>query len=797
MKTRVIVVLVLLCAAASLRAELPSIHVTSVFPPGARAGTTAEVTLTGEDLDDLKELRFSHPGLFAAPATDAAGKPRPNQFAVAVAPSVPPGVYDVRAVGRFGVSSPRAFAVGDLTERVEAAGNESPGGATEMAVGSVMNGVCSAGAIDHFKFTAAGQRLIIDCTARAIDSHADPVVVLTDAAGRELDRSRTGGVIDFTPQADGQYLLQVHDVTFRGGPAFAYRLSVSQRPQLDFVLPAAGLSGTRGKFTLYGRNLPGGTPVDRMALDGKPLQQLPVEIELPPVSAGVSGVAPVYGAQLGAHGYEYRLRTDRGVSNPVFIAFTEPPPVAEEGDNDKPEQPSKLTPPCIVAGQFFPQRDRDWFTLDAKKGDVWWVDVWSHRLGVPSDPFLLVQRIKRSDKGEVQSVDAQEVYDSDVSAGGADFNTSSRDPSYRLEAKEDGTYCLGVRDLFNTTRDDPSLTYLLSVRKEKPDFGLVVMPVRVGPAATPAPPLLRRGGSVPVRVVAPRYDGFNGEIHLSVEGLPPGVACAGSTIVAGSTSAALVLTAAENAGGWAGPLKVIGKADVGGVQTIREARGACVVVNAGDPPTAAVRSRLTADFEAAVSGIDATPLVIEPADAKVVEPAGAKVTLPLKLTWRSDASGKFKVKVAGHPVLDNFAETEIDAKAATANLDIDLNKHKLPPGTHTLYVRAAGKVKYARNPEATRAADDARAAAEKAAADAAAATKLAAEKLKAAKAGTDAEATKAAEKAAADAEAAAKAAEQNKSEATAKAKELAPKDADGVFYSAAVLVKIPPAAEKK
>jgi hypothetical protein len=302
---------------------------------------------------------------------------------------------------------------------------------------------------------------------------------------------------------------------------------------------------------------------------------------------------------------------------------------------------------------------------------------------------------------------------------------------------------------------------------------------------------------VPVRVVALRSDGFNGEIRLSAEGLPPGVSCAGATIAAGTTSAALVLTAADSAAGWVGPIKVIGKADVAGTQAVREARGACVVVNAGDPPTEAVRSRLTADFEAAISGGDATPLVIEPAEAKAVEPAGPKLILPLKLTWRSDASGRFKVKVAGPAALDNFAETEIDAKTATAHLDVDLNKHKLPPGTHTLYVRAAGKVKYARNPEATKAADDARAAAEKAAADAAAMAKLTKEKLTATKAGTDAEATKAAEKAAADAEAASKAAEQKKAGATARAKELAPKDADGAFYSAAVLVKIPPPAEKK
>src|SRR5205085_2720484 len=94
------------------------------------------------------------------------------------------------------------------------------------------------------------------------------------------------------------------------------------------------------------------------------------------------------------------------------------------------------------------------------------------------------------------SADVQEVYDSDPNPGGPDVNTASRDPSYRLEAKEDSTWRLEVRDLFTTTRDYPRLAYVLSVRKEKPDFALLAAPVRATPALLPAPPLLRRGGAL-------------------------------------------------------------------------------------------------------------------------------------------------------------------------------------------------------------------------------------------------------------------------------------------------------------
>ena len=46
-------------------------------------------------------------------AADRAAEPLANEFTVTIAADVPPGIYDVRAVGTFGVSNPRSFVVGD------------------------------------------------------------------------------------------------------------------------------------------------------------------------------------------------------------------------------------------------------------------------------------------------------------------------------------------------------------------------------------------------------------------------------------------------------------------------------------------------------------------------------------------------------------------------------------------------------------------------------------------------------------------------------------------------------------
>src|SRR5688500_9878208 len=145
-----------LCVAGPALAQLPLARLSTVFPPGAKQGTAVDVTVTGQDLDEIKALHFSHPGLTAAPKTDAAtGQPVPNTFVVTVAADVPPGVYDVHAAGRFGVTNPRAFRVGMLPESPNKPGNTAPESAAELPVGSAVHALAEANAAHYFKLTLA------------------------------------------------------------------------------------------------------------------------------------------------------------------------------------------------------------------------------------------------------------------------------------------------------------------------------------------------------------------------------------------------------------------------------------------------------------------------------------------------------------------------------------------------------------------------------------------------------------------------------------------------------------------
>ncbi|MBI4662836.1 MAG: hypothetical protein HY735_28810 [Verrucomicrobia bacterium] len=732
--------------------QLPVARLSAIFPPGSTSGRTVEVAVSGLDLDDVDRIIFSHDGIKSAPklSKDRA-RPEPNQFVLTVSSHIPPGIYEARAIGRFGMTNPRAFVVSDRREIIEPAQNHSRESPAALELESVMNGHADANAADFFKFSAKkGQRLMIECAVAAIDSRMDPVLVLYGASGRELDRNRRGGTLDLTVQSDSLFILKVHDVLYRGGEEYFYRLSISAAPHLDFILPPCGLAGTKSKFDLYGRNLPGGIPTD-FKVHGKTLEKLAVEIDLPPEDSNKPRAFPgivLKPADAVINGIEYQLSAPQGSSNPLLISFATAPVVLEEGANDKGESAQKVTVPCEYVGQFHPKDDRDWIAFEAKKGEAYWVEIFSHRLGLPTDPFLLIQRVAEDEKGGEKISDVQELYDLDANLGGPEFNTATRDAGARFEAKESGTYRILARDLFNSVESDPRLIYRLAIRKAAPDFRLVALPQPPPPInrdkreATPWALFLRKGETVAVKVLAFRREGFNGEIRLAVEGLPPGVRADDVQIEPNKSSAVVLLTAAENAAGWNGPIRILGKASIGATEAVREAREADVNWTVPDYNSEPVTSRIRGDLMLAVSDQEAAPVSIFAAEEKVWETSLAgKLQIPLKVQRRGEFNDTIKLKAAGLSALDPMKEVDVANSTNAVMLSLDLTQLKVPVGVHSFHLQAQTKGKYRRRTveeaksaeTSAKAAEDAAKRTEKEAADLAAAAKKASEALMLAK----------------------------------------------------------------
>lgn len=689
--------------------ELPLIRLDTIFPPGGQIGGKVEVIVSGGDLDQLRRLSFSHPGISAERKIAESGSGVVERtFVVTIGDETPPGVYEARVTGRFGISNPRAFAVGALKEEVEEGGNKGFDAANDIPLDTEINGRADANFPDYFKFTAKlGSRLLIQCMTERIDSRMNPVLLLHDSERRELNRSRQGDLLDFTVPKNGEYFLKLHDFVHGGGDGHVYRLRVSTGPHIDFVFPPAGRPGSKGSYVLHGRNLPNSSP-SSYSVNGKALEQLSVEIELPENDGDQrpAPAAPVDPPASGLDGFVYRLimRTDGGerrVSNPVFLGFASEPIVLEEEPNNTGDAANSISIPSEFVGQFYPPGDRDWISFEAVKGDVFWVEIISQRLGLPTNPFVVVHRVHKNDNGEEKISDVKELYDSDRNIGGREFDTRSRDPVWRFPVKDSGSYRIQIRDLFYHSKSDARLVYRVSIRKETPDFELVAMSVAPDvPGKNEAmqwTPFLRKGDSVPVRVFAMRHHNFDGEITVCAEGLPEGVVCDPEVISKGESSVSIVLTAVDDASGWIGPLRVVGRGRIGEEEVTREAKGASVVWSVADYNNESVTSRMTGDFAIGVSEDEVAPLSLRSSSEDVWESwVGGTLEIPIDVIRRGELKGDVKVDALGKSPLNKVKEIQVKSDSENSTLKLDFASLKISAGEHSFYLRGQTKGKYRR-----------------------------------------------------------------------------------------------------
>ncbi|MEO6787746.1 MAG: serine protease [Chthoniobacteraceae bacterium] len=634
----------LLLASAAIAQDvcLPAPRLLTMMPMGGQAGTTFEVAISGENLEGTDALLFSTPKITAKAKVAADGKVEPNKFAVTIAPDAPCGVHDARVMSRLGVSSARAFSVGTMAEAVRTKPNNSPETALELKPNSVCNAVATRRAIDFYSFRGVkGKRIVVDCAAAGIDSKFTPVLIIADATGRDLVANRIDGFLDFTPPADGRYLVKVHSLTFQGGPAHFYRLALMDA-SADGPAPRQPSTASVGSFSW--------TP------------------DTQPKSANVIEADP---------------KIQPGHAQPVTL-------------------------PCEIAGRFFPAAHVDTFEFTAKKGGTWWVEVASARLGLPTNPFVLVQRVTKEGDRE-KLTDVAELDDiaspmkpstNGYSYNGPPYDAGSADPLGKIEIKNDGTYRMQVRDLFGGTRADPGHIYRLIVRKAVPDFSLtgwaLHMTLRNGDRAALSKPIALRGGAtMAFEVVVVRKDGFDGEIGLSMENLPAGVSAAGLKIPAGKSKGMMLITAAEDAPRSVAIAKLMGRAQINGATVTRTCHIASMAWPVKDASQEIPKPRLTVDTPVSVSGSEFAPFTIAPSEKKVWEAkSGEKLTIPLKVTWRSEFAGaSIKLKALGDG-FESVKDLDVPLKATSAEAVLDFTTLKTPPGEYTVAFYGPAVIKY-------------------------------------------------------------------------------------------------------
>ena len=433
---------------------------------------------------------------------------------VVVSADAEPGQRELRLETASGLSNPRVFHVGQLSEYVEKEPNNKTRETGELlALPLIVNGQIMPGDVDCFRFqarkgrqlvAAAGARQLIPYLADGVPGWFQATLTLYDPNGNELAydddyRFHPDPVLYCEIPRDGEYVLEIKDAIYRGREDFVYRIILGELPFVTSIFPLGGRVGDQTTVKLTGWNL----PVNELTLDGKDKEPGVI-----PVSVRTGELA--------------RPSTGGLVSNSVPFAMDTLPECLEKEPNNEQPGAQQLTLPIIVNGRIDQPDDRDVFRFEGRAGDEIVAEVYARRLDSPLDSVL-----KLTDSASLQL-----AFNDDHQDKGAGLTTHHADSLLRTTLPADGTYYLHISDAQH--KGGEVYGYRLRISPPRPDFELRVVPSTIN---------ARAGATVPITVYALRKDGFSGDIALALKDAPSGFVLNGGRVPADKDEAKLSLKA--------------------------------------------------------------------------------------------------------------------------------------------------------------------------------------------------------------------------------------------------------------
>ncbi len=663
---------------ATVFADLPSPQLHRITPIGINGPGEAEVTILGADLEDVDALLFDHAGLKAEFVKD-------KVFKVTAAADVPPGTYDIRAVGRFGVTNPRLLSITQgLRDVAEVEPNNAPDKAQSVTVNCAVNGQSDGNNQDLFRLAMKpGQRIVIDCQSARLDTEMDPTLVLFGPTGQQLasssDYHGRDPLIDFLAPAEGDYLIEVRDLTYRGG--YPYRLVITDRPHIENVFPRAVQAGQTVELTVLGQNLGTGSQPSTWKLGDLPLDMLKLSV------TGSTNLVPTGAYRFLEHATQHSVLPTAATctlvgeqiaplnANPQILLVTDTPAQIEAEPNDTRDQAQPLTLPAMISGRFDRQQDVDWYTFETDdKGGSHGFDVYCERIAGRADPYLAVSDPKGNLAGSLD----------DFGHRISSFDGHLRDPSGSINLAPKTKYHVMVKDAYG--RGGVRYQYVLNIRKPQPDFFAASIQNSNNMAGT----TIWQGGADQLDIVIHAKDGFTDSVLITAEGLPPGLH-AGPLTITNNQRGTLVLWADDNAAPWTGPVKLFATAKVGETILRREVRAFCRVYNL-------VGSRETREHVFAVRERSPFSLAMEPDRVSVQSGQKAEVKLRLVRHW-PDFKNAVNYQPLNFPGQFQLGNGTIAADQTEVTLSINVQAGTRP-ADYTLVVLGQAQVPF--NKDATK-----------------------------------------------------------------------------------------------
>jgi hypothetical protein len=409
-------------------------------------------------------------------------------------------------------TNPFLLELDDLPEHLEAEPNDAPSQAKPVAVPAILNGrIDKPGDVDYWAVNLSkGETVEFDLRASRLGSPLDGVLVLLDAAAKELARAEAVGpggdpLLRFTPPGDGTYYVRVADrFHSRGGSQFAYRLRVDHLPPPDFRLRlgADAITLTRGaQATLKILAERQGTFTGPIALQ---IDGLPTGVTASPttIAAQQGNVDVVLKSEAAARigTAHLMVRGTAKVADHMVVHTATLPAARGTPELDSALLAVALPTPFKVVGNFTMR----W----APRGTVYQRQYRIERGGYegPIEVSLADRQMRH-----LQGVTGPTIT---VPAGVSEFDYPVQLPPWM----ETGRTCRVVVEAAGTIKDRDGSEHVVTYSsvQQNEQIVVVVEPGRLAIETEPSSLLAAPGKSIPVRVGVNRGKGLQGPVKLEL-----------------------------------------------------------------------------------------------------------------------------------------------------------------------------------------------------------------------------------------------------------------------------------------
>jgi len=573
-----------------------------IEPPAARQGATADVTITGTELDGAAEVFFEDGRISAA--SPAAENDKTLTVRLTVPPDCPLGAHRLRVRTSDGLSQLRMFHVHGSEQVGEREPNDGFEQAPPLEPGRAVWGALKNEDVDVYKIhLPAGGRIAAVIEAVRLDQQMlDPHLELVDAEGFVVaacdDHPLLGqdAALAATVTGEGDYFLRVRESAYGGGNAL-YVLHVGDFPIPHVAWPPGGAAGATLDVEWFGD--PAGPFTSRL-------------VPPPADCDGLARVRPASGG--GASPLAVPLR----ITAAAVVRTAEP--------DDQPDKAAAAQAPCAIIGRSDAPDDVDWIRVAAPKGSTWRVTGWGRRLGSPID--LVIAAHRATDKRE-------KITGND--------DTDGPDSVLQVTVPDEGAFLLRVNDF--ERRGGPEFIYWIDVEEVVPRVTVSVPPAQTKTqqrlvAAVP------QGGRTALVCNAART-ACGDPVRLEFPGLPAGVTALPATIADPVHNCLVILEAAADAplATVATPVRVVrgdGEAaqEVGGLR-----QGTDLVF--GEPNKATYRTSVSDRLAVAV--VEPAPATVELLPPATPIARRGALDLEVKVTRADDFAGRIRLEMPFRP----------------------------------------------------------------------------------------------------------------------------------------------------